>query len=204
MSRMDGQIHTETFGHGPDVVLVHGWGMHSGVWRSFARRFGEEFRVTLVDLPGHGRSGMISDFSLEGIRRVYQECVKKGVELIPVFSQCIFEVSKTGNLPGLPLTDLSVLSEGSITTRAFYEKAFERYQGKRMCSVGDIGESLENPVPYSINTLREMQILGMDPLKENWDRWTVDVREEEIKKKISDVSPSLIDYLKAILEEKRP
>ena len=142
--------------------------------------------------------------SLEGIRRVYQECVKKGVELIPVFSQCIFEVSKTGNLPGLPLTDLSVMSEGSITTRAFYEKASERYQGKRTCCVGDIGESLEDPVSYSINTLREMQILGMNPSKENWDRWTIDVREEEIKKKISDVSPSLVDYFKNIFEEKEP
>ena len=142
--------------------------------------------------------------SLEGIRRVYQECVKREVELIPVFSQCIFEVSKTGNLPGLPLTDLSVVSEGSITTRTFYEKASERYQGKRMCCVGDIGESLEDPVRYSINTLREMEILGMDPLKENWDRWTIDVREKEIKKRISDVSPSLVDYFKVILEEKKP
>ena len=69
--------------------------------------------------------------SLEGIERIYQECGKKGVELIPVFSQCIFEVSKTGNLPGLPLTDLSVMSKGSITTRAFYEQAFDRYQGKK-------------------------------------------------------------------------
>ncbi len=48
--------------------------------------------------------------SLEGIKRIYQECLKKNVELIPVFSQCIFEVSKVGNLPGLPLTDLSVVS----------------------------------------------------------------------------------------------
>jgi hypothetical protein len=70
--------------------------------------------------------------------------------------------------------------------------------------VGDIGESLEDPVSYSINTLREMQILGMNPSKENWDRWTIDVREEEIKKKISDVSPSLVDYFKNIFEEKEP
>ncbi len=141
--------------------------------------------------------------SLEGIRRIYHECVKKGVELIPVFSQCIFEVSKTGNLPDLPLTDLSVMNEGTITTRSFYEKAFKRYQGKRMCCVGDIGESLEDPISYSIHTLREMQILGMDPLKEDWDRWTIDVREEEIKKKISDASPSLTDYFKAIFEKER-
>ena len=49
-----------------------------------------------------------------------------------------------------------------------------------MCCVGDIGESLEDPVSYSINTLWEMQVLGMDPQKEDWDNWTIDVREEEI------------------------
>ncbi len=69
MSKRGATLHTETFGNGPDAVLVHGWGMHAGVWRSFALRLAEEFRITLVDLPGHGRSGMIPDFTLEGIGR---------------------------------------------------------------------------------------------------------------------------------------
>jgi pimeloyl-[acyl-carrier protein] methyl ester esterase len=69
MSRIRGIIHAEVFGQGPDVVMAHGWGMHSGVWRSFARRFAENYRVTLVDLPGHGRSGMIPDFTLDGVGR---------------------------------------------------------------------------------------------------------------------------------------
>jgi hypothetical protein len=123
------------------------------------------------------------------------------VELIPVFSQCIFEVSKVGNLPGLPLTDLSIISPGSITTKELYKKAFRRYQGTRMCCVGDIGESLENPVQYSIHTLWEMQILGMDPKKEDWNAWTVDVREKSFKKKVSDFNPALADYFQEIWKE---
>jgi hypothetical protein len=134
--------------------------------------------------------------SLEGVRRIYQECLRKNVELVPIFSQCLFEVSKVGNLPGLPLTDLSVISPGSITTKEFYERAFRRYQGTRMCCVGDIGESLENPVLYSIHSLWEMQILGMDPKREDWDAWTVDVRTEEMKKRIQDVNPSLAEYFR--------
>ncbi len=134
--------------------------------------------------------------SLEGIQRIYQECLKKNVELIPVFSQCIFENSKVGNLPGLPLTDLSVLSPASLTTKKTYEDAFRRYQGTRMCCVGDIGESLENPVQYSIHTLWEMQVLGMDPGKEDWSTWTVDVRAEAVKKNVHDFNPSLAEYFK--------
>jgi hypothetical protein len=136
--------------------------------------------------------------SLEGIQRIYQECLKKNVELVPVFSQCIFEVSKVGNLPRLPLTDLSMISPGSITTKVLYEKALRRYQGTRMCCVGDIGESLENPVQYSIHSLWEMQILGMDPKKEDWSAWTIDVRTEEMKKRVHDFDPSLADYFKEI------
>jgi hypothetical protein len=136
--------------------------------------------------------------SLEGIQRIHQECLKKNVELIPVFSQCVFEVSKMGNLPGLPLTDLSVVSLGSITTNEFYEKAFRRYQGTQMCCVGDIGESLEDPVQYSLHTLWEMQILEMDPKKEDWSAWTVEVREKSFRQKVSDFNPSLDDYFKEI------
>lgn len=49
-------IYYERSGHGPDVVLVHGWGMHGGVWTDIARGLSSEFRVTVPDLPGHGRS----------------------------------------------------------------------------------------------------------------------------------------------------
>jgi hypothetical protein len=67
-----------------------------------------------------------------------------------------------------------------------------------MCSFGDICESLYNPLQYSIQTLWEMQILGMDPKKEDWDAWTVDVRDKGFKKKVSDFNPALFEYFKEI------
>ena len=67
MKRQQGKIHTHTLGDGPDVFMVHGWGMHSGVWRNFAKSLACRFRLTLVDLPGHGESGMVDDYTIEGI-----------------------------------------------------------------------------------------------------------------------------------------
>jgi hypothetical protein len=168
----------------PDTAIASGSTIAYFLRNSFVRHLPK--RVYVIAACG----------SLEGIQRIYQECLKKKVELIPVFFECIFEVSKVGNLPRLPLTDLSIISPGSITTKQLYEKAFRRYQGTRMCCVGDIGESLEDPVTYSIHTLWEMQILGMDPKKEDWDAWTIDVRTEEMKKKISHFNPSLAEYFK--------
>lgn len=52
-------IYFEQLGSGQDVVLIHGWGLHGGIYSSLAERLGEDYRVTVVDLPGHGRSAAL-------------------------------------------------------------------------------------------------------------------------------------------------
>lgn len=49
-------MHIETRGHGPALVLIHGWAMHSGIFAPLAERLTARFTLHLVDLPGHGRS----------------------------------------------------------------------------------------------------------------------------------------------------
>jgi len=48
------KLHIRTSGQGPDLVLLHGWAMHSGIWGPLVDILSAEFRVNLVDLPGHG------------------------------------------------------------------------------------------------------------------------------------------------------
>lgn len=48
-------------GQGPDLVMVHGWSMHSGVWQPLVNLLAEQFTIHLVDLPGHGASEWHSD-----------------------------------------------------------------------------------------------------------------------------------------------
>jgi pimeloyl-[acyl-carrier protein] methyl ester esterase len=49
-------MHIETEGAGADLVMIHGWAMHSGIFAGFARALAPHFRLHLVDLPGHGLS----------------------------------------------------------------------------------------------------------------------------------------------------
>jgi pimeloyl-[acyl-carrier protein] methyl ester esterase len=63
---MNPAVFRDTLGAGEDVVMIHGWGMHSGVWRLFAQSLSQHYRVTLLDLPGHGASEAGADLSLEG------------------------------------------------------------------------------------------------------------------------------------------
>ncbi len=53
-----------------NVVLVHGWSMHSGMWGPFVDLLGESHRITCLDLPGHGHAPMVEDFNLGSISEV--------------------------------------------------------------------------------------------------------------------------------------
>lgn len=61
------RLHTESIGTGPDLVLLHGWAMHSGIWNSVRERLARHFRLCLVDLPGHGFSPACEPGTLEHV-----------------------------------------------------------------------------------------------------------------------------------------
>ena len=49
-------LYIESRGRGPDLVLLHGWGLHGGVFERVAANLEADFCLHLVDLPGHGAS----------------------------------------------------------------------------------------------------------------------------------------------------
>jgi len=49
-------LHVKKIGQGPDLVMLHGWSMHSAVWHHLSENLAQHFTLHLVDLPGHGYS----------------------------------------------------------------------------------------------------------------------------------------------------
>lgn len=49
-------LYTQSQGAGPELVLVHGWGLNGDVWDELVAALAGRRRVTVVDLPGYGRS----------------------------------------------------------------------------------------------------------------------------------------------------
>ncbi|WP_313465623.1 alpha/beta fold hydrolase, partial [Stenotrophomonas sp.] len=49
-------MHIDVTGHGPDLVLIHGWALQGGVFAPLVQRLADRFTLHLVDLPGHGHS----------------------------------------------------------------------------------------------------------------------------------------------------
>lgn len=50
----------EQVGHGPPLVLLHGWALHSGVWDAVRERLSARFALHLIDLPGHGANAGVA------------------------------------------------------------------------------------------------------------------------------------------------
>lgn len=61
-------ISIRIIGQGPDLVLIHGWAMHGGIFAPLSERLSQRFRLHLVDLPGHGDSHDYEPDSLEPSR----------------------------------------------------------------------------------------------------------------------------------------
>ncbi|CAN5328582.1 pimeloyl-ACP methyl ester esterase BioH [soil metagenome] len=53
------KLHTTTLGYGEPLLMIHGWGWHSGIWQSLLPQLTTQYRITLVDLPGFGLSPSI-------------------------------------------------------------------------------------------------------------------------------------------------
>jgi pimeloyl-[acyl-carrier protein] methyl ester esterase len=55
-------------------VLLHGWGFHSQVWSPCQAALADRYRVTAIDLPGHGRSIGAAPDDLQGwVERLCQQ-----------------------------------------------------------------------------------------------------------------------------------
>lgn len=61
------RVHVESVGAGPPVVLLHGWGLHGGLFAPLLPSLARRFRVHAVDLPGHGHSAPVAPCTLDAL-----------------------------------------------------------------------------------------------------------------------------------------
>jgi pimeloyl-[acyl-carrier protein] methyl ester esterase len=52
---------------GTPLLLIHGWGMHGGMWGGVAEKLAQYFPVLVVDLPGHGQSAAMAHYDLDRV-----------------------------------------------------------------------------------------------------------------------------------------
>jgi len=130
------QLYVESYGVGPPVVLVHGWGMHGGIWRKFAQQLSVDYQVICVDLPGHGFSDPITSFTLSAVANelAHQVPIKSAcwvgwslganvvLELAQKFPEKVASIvlvagnpcfTQAAAWPGMPVTDLDHFTDNA-------------------------------------------------------------------------------------------
>jgi len=76
-------LHVEVRGQGPDLVLLHGWALHGGMWGPWLTELAGYARLHLVDLPGHGHSPWSGDLKgLPDLARAVRPHVPGGATLL--------------------------------------------------------------------------------------------------------------------------
>ena len=72
------KLHVETNGNGPDLVMLHGWGLHSGGWEEVLPELAIRARVHAIDLPGHGHSAACAPDTFEAAAEAIAALVPPG------------------------------------------------------------------------------------------------------------------------------
>ena len=75
------KLYIETVGDGPELALIHGWGMHGGVWDGVRASLARHFRLHVVDLPGYGASPAVEPYSLESLARAVAAALPEKVHV---------------------------------------------------------------------------------------------------------------------------
>lgn len=60
-------MHIEITGQGDPILLIHGWGMHGGMWTGVAEQLAHSHRVHIIDLPGYGASAASTPYDLDNL-----------------------------------------------------------------------------------------------------------------------------------------
>ena len=88
MQRAD--LHIEICGQGAPLVLLHGWGMHGGVWAGVADELARHHQLHVVDLPGYGGSAALTPYTLETLAARLIDA------LPPHFDVCGWSLGRSG------------------------------------------------------------------------------------------------------------
>jgi len=74
-------VHIEQQGSGQNLVLIHGWGMHGGVWQPLVKKLSQHFSLHIVDLPGMGFSRPIEPSHLHAVAESVAESLPANADI---------------------------------------------------------------------------------------------------------------------------
>ena len=75
-------MYIKKIGKGKDLVLIHGWGMHSSIWEPIINKFSNEYTLHLVDIPGMGKSHVIDPYDLDHVVEAISKALPTSFDIL--------------------------------------------------------------------------------------------------------------------------
>ena len=162
----------KTIGNGPSLVLLHGWAFNSDIFQSLIDKYKENYRITVIDLPGHGRSndidGNIENWCDELIKLIPEQSILLGWSLGGLLSTYIasqIEISKLTLVAASPCLinnknwhygiNIEVFNQFAINLKNDSTKSLKRFvslQSKDKSQLQELYKSIQK-YPASNNAL---------------------------------------------------
>lgn len=154
------QLHIETRGQGPDLVMIHGWGVNSAVFTPLHEPL-SEYRVHYVDLPGFGLSqpiaGDLSTWVDALIHRLPTNAIWAGWSLGGLVATQA-AISYPSHIKGL----ITIAS-----SPCFMARADEAWPGIAPQVLDMFAEQLGQNLPKTIERFLAIQAMGSETAKED-------------------------------------
>jgi pimeloyl-[acyl-carrier protein] methyl ester esterase len=153
-------LHCSALGAGRELVLLHGWGTHGGIWSELAERLSPHFRLSLVDLPGCGASADCEPYSLQRVASLLaQEMPQRcgvigwslGGQIALAWARCA---------PGQVERIALIATTPCFAQRADWPHAVSREM------LQEFGRSLATDAPATLQRFFSLQALGDEHTRE--------------------------------------
>ncbi len=146
-------MHIDVHGTGPDLVLIHGWAMHGGIFAPLTARLATHCRVHVVDLPGHG-------YSRDDTRFAVADCARRIAAATP---RALWLGWSLGGLVALQAArDEAVHVRGlaMIASSARFVRAPDWPHGVDAAVFGEFAVELEQRYRHAIERFLALESMG--------------------------------------------
>lgn len=153
-------LFVETRGRGPDVVMLHGWGLHGGVFSHVADRLAEHYCVHLVDLPGHGASAPLPQFDADQVADLLDRQFPLPVHVVGWSLGGLIGQHWAASRPGAVRTLTLTATSPRFVRTADWPHAQDAAQ------IEAVGASLATAFDATLNRFLALQTLGSDSARD--------------------------------------
>ena len=192
------EIFYRTVGNGRPLVLIHGFAEDGDIWKNQIEFLKDHFQLIIPDLPGSGKSEMITDMSIESMAEVIKEIITLELQKFPL------QGAEGVWADGVCLAGHSM---GGYITLAFAERYPDMLSSLALVHSSAFADSEEKKAnrQKSIEFVKKngahefLKAVIADLFSETWSANNNETVEEQIKKSRSFTDEAIIQYYQAMI-----